>query len=260
MRNARQDVANSRFFFFSGSSGQRATFFDLKFENLGRGTSGGTDNPGAIVMFNGNAYRQYFTVMNCEIQNYAAPLVGSIYSTRYAVIEGNTLGNSSVSTVGQGIFAKANNDRWSIRRNVSTQANFEYGAIEFNLTSGAFNPQQAEISYNLVRTPSTTATVRAIVYNWGTSPLEGSTVWVYRNTIIGRLSAIKSAFTGIIENNFIFNDEGVDFNSFNATHTQGSGNVLGRSSSAFSFFDANYLLFGANRTTFRGFVGHEIVN
>jgi hypothetical protein len=251
-------VANSRFFFFSGSSGQRATFFDLKFENLGRGTSGGTDNPGAIVMFNGNAYRQYFTVMNCEIQNYSAPLVGSIYSTRYAVIEGNTLGVASVASVPQGIFAKANNDRWSIRRNVSTQANFEYGAIEFILTSSAFNPQQAEISYNLVRTPSSTA--RAIVYNWGTSPLEGSTVWVYRNTVMGRLSAVRSSFNGIIENNFIFNDEGINFNSFIANNTQGSGNVLGRLSSAFSFFDASYLLFGSNRSTFRGFVGHEIAN
>ena len=259
LHNSRPDLANSRFFFFGGSNGQRATFFELEFENLVRGTSGG-DNPGAIVKFSGN-YAENFVVMNSAIKDHQASMVGAIYDTRYAVIEGNHLGPSFAANRYEGIFPKSNNDFWSIRRNVSTSGGFSAGAIH-QLMSGR-DPQRIEIAYNLIVSPS--ATGSAIRYNWaGDKVGYANTTWVYRNTLLGTLRGLDSEYNAVFENNILLNSDATGVDGVTRGHEKAilivQDNLVRDRSDESVMFDGEYILKGDYRVSFRGTHGHEITH
>lgn len=254
MRNSRPDVADSRFFFFGDNAGHRSTFFELRFQNLVRGTSGG-DNPGAIVMFRGGGFRNYLAVLNSRIDGYAAPMVGSIYYTRGAVIEGNTLGAAGGTPPNSGIYAKSGNDLWSIRRNTSVQQNFPYGAVQFSFESYATS--RAEISYNTLRSPN--ASEIALVYNWNETSAPGTKIWINRNTLIGRVRALTYvSFEAFLEKNLIFNDDAGGWSGVGTLQGQGSENVVSSSSQTSTMLSSSYLLRDGSRAMYFGTHGAEI--
>ena len=258
LHNSRSDVGNSRFFFFGGGSGHRSTFFELDFKNLVRGTAG-DDNPGAIVKFAGG-YAENFVVINSSIEDYQAPLVGSMYDTRYAVIEGNRLGSSSIGVSPQGIFPKANSDFWSVRRNVSKLQPFREGAVQQFM--GGSDPQRVEIAYNLLVHPS--ASGRPLLYNWsGVKVGYINTTWVYRNTVLGDLAGLDAEYNAVFENNVILNDSDGGFlwismrPSVNYTLLD---NLIGRRADESTILDEHYRLTGSYRDSFLGRRGHEIAH
>lgn len=257
LHNSRPDVANSRFFFFGGSNGQRATFFELDFRNLVRGTAG-NDNPGAIVKFAGS-YAENFTVINSSIQDYRAPMVGSMYQTRYAVIEGNRLGSSAIGSTHEGIFPKANSDFWSIRRNVSTDQQ-SFGTAAIHQLMGGVDSQRMEIAYNLIVTidPSRGTAVR---YNWSSGPRGyQSTTWVYRNTLLGRLRGLDSEYNASFENNVLLNSDsgGVSGITMVLPNLTIKDNLTADGTDASTMLDEKYRLKGLHRESFLGTHGHEI--
>ena len=257
MRNSRPDVSNSRFFFFGGGLGDRSTFFELDFMNLVSGTAG-NDNPGAIVRFRSN-FADYFVVMNSTIRDYAAPMVGSIYSTRYAVVEGNELGPSTIGSAAQGIFPKAHNDLWSIRRNVSLHNRFSAGgAIHNHMGDCQRAPQRIEIAYNLIDTRTDSPWEGdSIRYNWSAG-CQGhdSSVWVYRNTAIGRMRALNSEFNADFEKNIVWNSAGSCMSLPSNAIIMREGNLC-NAGDIDGFLDGAYGLRDQYRE-FRGTHGHEI--
>lgn len=255
MENARADISNSRFFFMAGDSADRATFFDVSFRNLGRGTSGGTDNPGAIVQFKGTDWRDYLAVINCDIEDYSAPLVGSVYTTRHAVIEGNVLGPTS-GNPNQGIYAKNANDLWSIRKNRSIYANFPEGAIQMGMGDGSYGPQRVEIAYNLIRVPDLK---RAVVTNWNNFVTGENRVWLYRNTIAGFVSTLSGQYTLTIERNVFFTDNDLPDSNGERVVVQ-ENNLVRPTSDLGNLLGAEYQLIGDFRTQYAGSHGHEILS
>jgi len=262
--NSRADVANSRFFFYAGQAGARVTFHDTFFRGLVRGTSGGTDNPGAIVMFNQTAFRDYFAVVGGGISDHAAPMVGSIYRTRYAVIEGVTLGAITGSTTNQGLYAKGANVKWSFRRCTSTVSDYTEGALQHAFGAGeatASEPQLMEVCYCLLRVP--TATRVAFGIHWSSSNSSASSVlYAYRNTIVGRsriLDAATSQFTvQMTRNVLVTNDSPLVFSDDQGKVTY-SENLSATVPNIATIIDTNtYLLTGASRTAYLGRYGHEI--
>ena len=254
--NSRPDVSNSRFFFFGGSRGNRTTFFEIDFRNLVRGEAG-NDNPGAIVRFAGSGYADYFTVMNSSIENYDAGMVGSIYSTRYAVVEGNTLGDAKREKVLEGIFPKGSNTLWSIRRNDSLVQNFHQGAID-NYMAGGQEPWMTEIAYNRINVPDRRMAFR---YNWSKNNPGGDWVWVYRNTFVGDVRGLAggNGYTAMFENNvMLFGGSGPLPSSSDTRTIIEEGNLTGSSSEASEVLDENLSLIGDYRDELLGKVGYEI--
>lgn len=256
--NSRADVNDSRFFFFGAAAGERVTFFEVEFDNLRRGLSG-NDNPGAIVMFRGAEHRQYLTVISCSIDEYAAPLVGSIYATRFAVIESNRLGASSRDVVNQGIYPKAANDLWSIRRNVSVDQVFHEGAIQNGMGSTGYGPQRVEIAYNLVRSPATSSGRHSVRVNWSNNAVGENWVWVYRNTIIGPIAGLDGEYTAVFENNLVISDLSPVLPEDGANRVvEKRGNVMRRLSELGQLLGDSYELYGSSRGELFGTHGHEL--
>lgn len=255
IKNSRADMADSRFFFIGGGDGSRATFFEIDFENLVRGTAG-NDNPGGVVAFRGSTHREYFTVIGCTIEEYSAPMIGSLYATRYGVMENNTLGPSSANSVNQGLYLKESADYWSLRRNTSVNQNFGYGAIE-QMIEGSMGLQRVEIAYNTISTPSITST--AVVYNWASNSVGDHRVWLYRNTIVGKVMGLNGEYTAVFENNIVINNDNPQIadSSGNAVRTK-VDNVFATSSQQSQILNNSYQLIGDYRNSFLGRRGHEI--
>lgn len=251
-------VPNSRFFFFGSSAGQRMTFFELDFYGLVPGTSG-TDNPGAIVAFAGSNYRDYLTVQDCYFEEYSAPantgVIGSFYTTRYAVIDRNTFGPTSSETPARGIFPKGQNDYWSIRQNESVFTDFRYGAVQQYMGSRGLGPQRIEIAYNLIR-----ASARdrgSVSYNWSNGVSGDNHTYVYRNTLVGRVRGLRGEHTLHIERNVVLTDDDPAFGDQDGGRTIIDEGNLVRSFNDSTALDERGQLKGEYRKHF-GVIGHEI--
>lgn len=261
--NSRPDTNNSRFFFFAGNAGRRTMFHETTFRGLVRGTLG-TDNPGAIVMFNATTFRDYFAVVGGGISDHAAPMVGSIYRTRYAVVEGVTLGAIAGSTVNQGLYAKGANAKWSFRRCTTTLSDYTEGAIHHTFGAGeavASEAQTMEVCYCLLRVP--TATRVALGVHWSTSnAAAGSVFYAYRNTIIGRSRVIDASTSAwlveMTKNVLITNDSPLVFGDDQGKVTY-TDNLNASYANIGTLLDTGtYLMTGGTRTTYLGTRGHEI--
>ncbi len=258
--NARNDVPNAHFFFFNQNYPQsRVTFFEDRFDSIGRGTVG-SDNPAAITLFNPGALRKYLAIVDCSLDHFSAPLVDA-YAISYAVIEGNTLYSGNVPTVDQGIFLKSDIQDVSVRRNTSLSQPFGYGAIEVYQQAQRFTNANIEVAYNLVR--ATNPRQPAFVYEWtgvGGGANVDPQIYVYRNTFSGWIGGLDDfPYTVWEENNVLIDDSGQTA-KFNVSAAGGKtvksvNNLTG--TSADGLIDADGKLIGA-ASQYRGTRGYEI--
>lgn len=235
MTNARADVANAHFWFFNANSAQnRVTFFEVDFDNIGRGTAG-SDNPAAVTFFNPGNLRRYFTFNGNTYQDYSAPLI-DLYAMRYGVVENNILRKGKSNAGGyQGIFLKSDIQDFSVRGNVSLEQDFQYGAIEIMLQAQVFTNDRIEVAYNFINEASNFSDKRAIVYNWnsGRGANTMPQIYIYRNTVIGKVVGLDSfPYIVSIERNIVLNNETPVING-SGTNRQviESDNITGRKNS-----------------------------
>jgi hypothetical protein len=258
----RLDLPNTRFFFVGALAASRSTWFECVFEDLTRGTVG-TDNPGAIVMFDNNnavGRRQYVAIINCAHLDFDSPLC-DLYDTFYGVVEGNTLGVSKDGQVNQGIYLKQNNGFFSVRRNASTQAMFDEGIImhSFNGTNAGAS-QQVEFCYNLCALPTLGTNAAGARIDWSSAAFAGSQAWWYRNTIVGRTRALASTNRQVfIDRNVVINDDASPANSDGLADATVTENLTASFANLGTLINpATYLLTGTARTNHVGRRGHEI--
>lgn len=254
LSGSRTDVADNRTFFFGAGSGTRASFFEMAFSNIQRGTAG-TDNPGAIVMFDNTSARQYVSIIGCSLDDFNAPLC-DLYHTWDAVIDNITIGASSVpSYAGQMVYTKSRNARVSIRRVTSTQSLAGVSVVTNSWSFGTPSAaaQTIECCYSKLRVAS--GNVVSMNAETGAAAA-GSHYWLYRNTLVGdfyTLSSANEAYT--VERNTIITNQNPLFPWVTATVAD---NLQDTRANIGAVLDGTYNLTGSARTTWLGRRGHEI--
>lgn len=263
IENARTDVTDYHFFYFStNSTNDRTVFFDNNFSNIGySSTAHDAVNQACILMFDPGVLRKYFTFVNNTLDKFEAAFL-DLYAIKYAVIDNNKLLNGIAPSPEAGFYLKSDLQDFSVRRNSSLSQTYGYGAIYVPMQAQHFTNNNIEVAYNVVI--SGNLQKPAFIFEWdafngaNSNPKE----YVYRNTFEGWIGGnFGFPFTVWEENNVLIDDSGksakMNISGNNGVQTViKSNNLVGTSSDG--YIDADGNLTGSYASQFRGTHGHEI--
>jgi hypothetical protein len=258
--NARTDVANSHFFWVTGTP-QRATWYNNYFYNLGNGTEG-TDNPSAIFISGTSGDKHFILVKGNTFDKFTNNGSNGSYMDMYraydVLIEENMMKNSENN---YGIWAKVTKAFVTIRANTLIE-NITNGGISVHYGDAApGQPHDHEICWNRVAFNSgNRGSVPLLIM--GDAPSDTNknhyNSFIYRNTFYGGRPIVR--FVGIenykVDGNVVVGDSlEVWNNNLNIMDTVVS-NVVGDKSSGIT--DTTGSLVGASRSEYLGIAGHEL--
>lgn len=210
-KNARTDVTDANFVFFSTSSaGNRAGFFENTFDNIAY-LSGGDTNQAAVFFENPTtAIRNYVFMVGNTMLDWGASLVDT-YAIKYGVFDRNAAlaaNQKAANTPYSGMFFKSDVQYISARYNTIT-GTFQQSAMSFYLQAQTFPNDQLEMCYNFA--VNSDNTFPSISYAWQAAAGVNTTVnmYIYRNTANGAIGGnVNSLMQQVVslENNIIIDD------------------------------------------------------
>ncbi|MBI1425219.1 MAG: hypothetical protein GC149_17360 [Gammaproteobacteria bacterium] len=211
IKNARTDVTDYHFFYFStNSTNNRTVFFENNFSNIGYSNSANDPvNQACILMFNGGVLRNYFTFMGNSLDQFQASFI-DIYATKYAVIENNKLLNGIAPSPEAAFYLKSDLQNITVRRNVSLSQSYGYGAIYIPQQAQIFSNANFEIAYNVMLSGDISKPI--VRYEWmgsGQANNNNPQLYVYRNTFRGNIQGLDDfPYTVHLDNNVLVNSAG----------------------------------------------------
>ena len=263
--NGRADVANSHFFWCTGTGFNRHCFAENYFYNMGAGTSG-TDNNGCIFISNDSQAKNYGlikqntvdTVTNASSTN---GMYFEAYWMNYWVVEENTVKNSNSTS---GIYLKATTTFISCRGNQMWENNTGTGiSIGYLNASSMATPHDHEVCWNraVISGAANTSTVIFDMVRENGYPGTHYNTYCYRNTFQNGFDRVR--FGGLenyeTEGNIIISDSVAADHWTASLRTEPSGREsIEDTFTGNATTDANGVLTGAARTTYLGTKGHEV--
>lgn len=276
---------SSRMFWLTGSPA-RTTLFELFVSEQGPWIHPEVNHGGNSGMLYASAmgatsFRDYFTAWDIQAQDMRETIIGSIYSTRYGVVEGvrvvpdsgevpGTIDNPAL------VFVKQNGINWSLRRNEWTgfrRSHNQNGALYVSSGPRSGNntiPPTVELCFNVLHSVGND---KGYIINYSQSGTsgdgypEGVNVWIYRNTLIGGFYRQTKPMTVTFENNVAML-RNASYADAHTPQTHGSAlttiigdvDLLGDYRSWQDYLDTDYRLKGKYREELLGVVGHEIAS
>lgn len=189
-KNARNDVANAHFFWFTGDV-SRATFWRNSFTEIKYGTAG-TDNTGPVFIAS-TVKPKHNILFKENLLSDVNNAMGNgtyltIYRSSYVLIEQNTVKDSATNT---GFNAKATISYITIRANMAYE---NVRGIQIGLGySAAANepPHDHEICWNRIVVPETQSEAAILAVNSDYYKGQTYNTFVYRNTVVNGYSTIR---------------------------------------------------------------------
>jgi len=250
---APQQNADAKCIWVTGS-GDRITLLG-NLSDLGRGTVG-NDNP-AGYMFSSTRRNNIFIQGNLSGSN-IAPMF-DIYGGKYVLCENITLGG--MFSWSQVLFIKSDSSDVTIR-NVLCTASFDcnYGVINLMGQEQNYRQERIEVCWCWIDGHGGNHQEAIITY-WvsGSYPTPMRDIWIYRNTLKGKISGLDNNQTINVERNVIVSDSTPYVLSSDTQRIiTNTSNINGSTSD--NIIDASGRLVGSFRTQYLGISGHEITS
>ncbi|MEJ2622888.1 MAG: right-handed parallel beta-helix repeat-containing protein, partial [Candidatus Thiodiazotropha sp.] len=258
--NARTDVANSHFFWITGTP-QRATWYNNYFYNLGNGTAG-TDNPSGIFI-SGTARDKYNILVKGNTfdtftNNGPNGSFIDMYRAYNITIEENTIKNSNNQ---YGIWAKVTKSFVTIRANTLIENNTNGGISVHYGDAAPGQPHDHEICWNRIAfNNGNSSAVSLLIMGDAPSSINRNhyNSFIYRNTFYGGHPIIR--FVGIenykVDGNVVVSDSLTVWNNHLDIMDTLIPNIV--ASEASGITDSTGSLIGTSRSTYLGLAGHEV--
>ncbi len=246
-----QQNANAKCIWITGT-GDRVTLLG-NISNLGRGTVG-NDNP-AGYMF-GSTRRSHVFFKGGLSGNNTAPFC-DIYGTQYCLIEGLTLSGSTGGD--QKLLIKSDNEFVTVR-NIKTLVSFTcaYGVIDLLGQEQVYPQDNIEVCWNWIDGPGSAPRHAAMATHWSPqNPPVQRNIYIYRNTIVGKIINIGKRQRILVENNVLVSDFTPVLPASTADLTVIDNNNI-FASTADQAIDIYGALAGTYRSNYLGIRGHEL--
>lgn len=217
--------------FWGFNAGNRITFFENNYSNLGWNPSGsgGSSNQAAMTFFNSSPLRTNVSIVDNTINNFAGALLDA-YSMNGMVVE-NNLFQTATATIGEyGLYLKSDLQNISVRQNRSLSAVYATAFIGVVQQAQTVSNKNIEVCYNSHVCPTDYGSAgynASMIYDW-VAQLQNNTapdpfIWIYRNTFgnwIGALLQTVHVYNVMEENNIILDDAGLT-GTYNVTQSGG---------------------------------------
>lgn len=276
--------ANPRYF-VSLKTNHRCYQYRLSFDSpsLGTASNGGDDNNSCLFLGASGAIREYVAQVFCTFRRLHYTNNGfsgiDTYQTRYLVVADNVYDTPAASSSRYALWIKGwEQEDVSVRGNRWTQP-WGSSLIEVTMSAGAgtFSARRMEFCYNTLVASSDALTLGASP----SGPARGP-IWVYRNTVVGRVIIARrnwpleihfendvivhdiETFGGTVSGKLLMSDpnapEGRYYDpSLRPAITLTMANMQCHGHSSSGILDANHRLQGNWRSSYGGTHGAEII-
>ena len=199
--------------------------------------------------------REYIFIKGSLSGNNSAPIF-TMFAGRYCLIEGITLSGSY--SWDQVVFVKSDNQYVTIR-DCHTTATFDvqYGVMDILGQEQIYRQEEIEVCWCYIDAHGSKYQ-NSVIVHWHhlVYPLPRRNIYIYRNTLKGRIHAIDNNQTVIVEKNVIVSDTKPEILPSTANRiVQASDNVIG--GLADNIIDSNGNLIGNYSAQYLGIRGHE---